>query len=100
MMELFPTAWHMIAVVAAVMGGLLTLMGGLVTLGIWIGKVNADRSSFKEFMTQSRNDMTEIRERLYNISERLSLQPGAAPGSPIRLTNFGKKVSDSLSIAE
>ena len=93
----------------------------MLTAGIWIGKVNTDRSSFKEFMSevrqdlnqnrkdmnqsrqdmnQFRQDMTEIREKLYGILERLPLPPGVAPGSPIRLTDFGKKVSASLSIGE
>lgn len=126
--ELFPTVWHLIATLFAGVGGVLTA-------GIWIGKVNTDRSSFKEFMSQVqqdlnqnrqdmnqfrrdmnqfrqdmnqfrqdmiqfRGDLTEIREKLYSILERLPSPPGLAPGSPMRLTNFGKKVSDSLSIGE
>ena len=121
MIELFPTVWHVIATLVAGVGGVLTA-------GIWIGKVNSDRSSFKEFMSQVqqdlnqnredmnqfrqdmnqfrqdmnqfRGDLTEIREKLYRILERLPLPPGIAPGSPMRLTNFGRKVSASLSIGE
>ena len=135
MIELFPTVWHVIATLVAGVGGVLTA-------GIWIGKVNTDRSSFKEFMSQIqqdmnqnredmnqfrqdmnqfrqdmnqfrqdmnqfrqdmnqfRGDLTEIREKLYSILERLPLPPGVSPGSPMRLTNFGKKVSASLSIGE
>jgi len=121
MIELFPTVWDAAALLVA--GAVCVL-----AVGIWIGKVNTDRSSFKEFMSQFRqdlnqnrkdmnqfrqdmiqfrqdmnqfrSDLTEIREKLYSILERLPLPPGLAPSSPMRLTNFGKKVSASLSIGE
>ena len=59
-----------------------------------------DMNQFRQDMNQFRGDLTEIREKLYRILERLPLPPGIAPGSPMRLTNFGRKVSASLSIGE
>ena len=51
-------------------------------------------------MTQFRSDLTEIGDKLYAVLERLPLPPGIAPGGPMRFTDFGKKVSASLSIGE
>lgn len=84
----------------------ITLVGALVGIGIWIGGVNADRKrlqgfgewkgkvdserrSFKEFMQEVRNDIKTILSRLP--------APEATGASPLRLTAFGKELSDGIS---
>ena len=60
----------------------------LVTAGIWIGKVNADRKNFKIFMAEVSNDIKEILTRLGpNLTTK---------SSPTRLTEFGKTVAECV----
>ena len=40
--------------------------------------------------------MKEVREKIDEILERLPPPPTVAPGSPVRLTDFGKEISHSL----
>ena len=55
MIELFPTVWDAAALLVA--GAVCVL-----AVGIWLGKVNADRSSFKEFMSQIRQELDQSRK--------------------------------------
>ena len=73
---------------------LIIVTGGVLIFGIgkWVGAVNTDRASLKEFMT-------EVREKLDKIFERLPRQT-VSPGSPIRLTDFGREVSRNLEVAD
>ncbi|MDE0098002.1 MAG: hypothetical protein OXN16_15065 [Gammaproteobacteria bacterium] len=64
----------------------------LVTGGIWIGKVNADRSSFREFMK-------EIRDKIDEIRALLTDNP-ITRGSPLRLNDIGEKISQQTSASE
>lgn len=124
--ELFPTGWHLIATFVA-LGGIL------LTVGIWIGNVNSDRKSFKEFMKEVKTELKSLGESLKEIkAEQMSFGeslrevkakqksiwqslkrveekviniPAQLPppvvverNSPIRLSNFGKEISASLSI--
>ena len=61
--------------------------GAIFASGQWKGKVDSDRASFKEFMTEVRND---IKELLRRSSHTL------AGSSPLRLTNLGKSISERL----
>ena len=80
--------------------GLLSLSAvafGLVFgLGQWKGKVDSDRASFKEFMTGIKGDLAEIRSNINRIFERLPSPRPLASGSPLRLTELGRKISARL----
>ena len=72
-----PLVW--IGVVALVFG-----------IGKWVGNVNSDRKSFKEFMNEVRDDIKKTLDRL----------PPPLPvtaGSPLALTDLGRKISERLS---
>lgn len=66
----------------------------LVGIGVWVGRTNTNISTLKEFMREIRRDMGEIRDRL-SSSER-----ALGSGSPLRLTEYGKKLSDALDVSE
>lgn len=65
----------------------------LVSVGIWIGSVNSDRKSFKEFMQEVREDIKEILKRMPDPSP-------VGSNSPIQLTDFGKSISDTISAVD
>lgn len=63
----------------------LGIAGLIFGIGAWVGAVNADRRSFKEFMTEVRDDLKKILARL---------PPRVFAGeSPIELTDLGKNIS-------
>ena len=62
--------------------------GAIFAFGQWKGKVDSDRASFKEFMTEVRNDIKEILRRLPSHT--------LAGSSPLRLTDLGKSISERL----
>lgn len=70
----------------------LAVASVLVSIGVWVGSVNADRKSFKEFMNEVRNDIKKILARLP--------APTIEGGSPIRLTDLGRSVADDLDVGK
>ena len=66
---------------------LFAAVGTIFGFGLWKGKVDSDRASFKEFMKEVRND---IKELLRRSSHTL------AGSSPLRLTDLGKSISGRL----
>ena len=78
-----PATWIIAAVAIA---------GAVFAAGKWYGAVNNDRDSFKEFMTEVRDDIKEILSRLS--------PPPVAGQSPVQLTDFGKEISEAVSAAE
>ena len=58
--ELFPTGWHLIATTVA-LGGIL------LTAGIWIGNINSDRKSFKEFMKEVKAKLELLGQSLEEV---------------------------------
>ena len=81
-----------IGIVAGLVGVLVTLLALMFKFGDWHGKVNSDRSSFKEFMKEVRDDIKEILQRLPN--------PPLSASSPLRLTDFGEKIAHNISAGE
>ncbi len=71
--------------IPSVIAGLAAIGGGLFKAGGWFSNVNSDRKSFKEFMDEIRGDIKEILLRLP--------PPTVASSSPLRLTDFGEKIS-------
>ena len=55
----------------------------------WRGGVDVDRQTFKDFMA-------EIREKIIEIFDRLPPSPVAGK-SPVKLTEFGEKISVTIS---
>ena len=67
---------------------ILIVLGVFTSIGIWIGKVNSDRASFKDFMKEIRKDIKIILGRL---------PPRPVTGSsPLRLTDLGESISQTL----
>ena len=65
-----------------------TIIGLIFGIGTWVGAVNADRTAFRTFMTEVRDDLKKILSRL---------QPSVFAGeSPIELTELGKSISKRL----
>lgn len=101
MQELFndPRAWLALA----------ALVGLVFAVGRWVGEVNSDRKSFKEFMAETRRQLAEIHRQLAEIHRQLAevhrqigeifgrLPSEAVAGtSPLRLTELGKRVSEAV----
>lgn len=60
----------------------------LVTIRIWIGRVNSDRENFKEFMKEVRDDIREIFRRL---------PPSPVDSlSPLQLNDLGDQIADHM----
>lgn len=128
MIESFITVWHVIAIFVALMGSALavgiwigTVSADRSSLQGYLSEVHQDFcqnretvnrcretvnrcrddvNAVRQDMNQIRNDMAEIKKILDEILERLPFPPTTAPSGPIRLTDFGRNVSASLSIGE
>lgn len=96
--------------IAILMGAGITLFVGIAawfTLGIkllerretdvkWRTNVDADRKSFKKFMEQVGGTLKKIRKELDAVRQIMAARWGTPlffSGSPLRLTDYGKKVS-------
>jgi len=66
----------------------LAIIGAAVQAGKWIGNVNADRKSFRDFMQEIRDDIKAILQRLPAATITRS--------SPIRLTDLGREISKTI----
>ena len=70
-----------------VTGG-IAVIGFIIYVADWHGKVNMDRNTFREFMSEVRVDIKKILERLPS--------PTIESKSPIRLNDLGQNVSERL----
>ncbi|WP_420462922.1 hypothetical protein [Candidatus Palauibacter sp.] len=77
-----------VAVGISVLGGLYALYRHAIKTAEWRGEVNADRTSFKEFMQEVRLDIKTILGRL--APNPLSRE------SPLRLNDLGKTISTEI----
>lgn len=68
------------------------IVGVVFAAGRWYASVNADRADFKEFMKEVRQDIKEILNRMPPIP--------VAGDSPLRLTEFGEKMSEWMKATE
>ena len=67
--------------------------------GRWEGEVNADIKRFGEFIEEVRQEISKISVGIKEIREGLIARFGRSiitPGSPLRLTDFGKSISKEL----
>ncbi len=60
---------------------------GLIKFGQWMDSVNSDRSEFKEFMQEIRNDIKEIRASITEVFARLPASPITGEG-PLNITDL------------
>ena len=74
---------------------LVTAIGLVFAIGKWVGGVNSDRKTFKEFMREIKNEISKIHDNIGKILDRL---PAAtiAHSSPLTLTSLGRQVSQEL----
>ena len=73
--------------------------GGVFGVGQWVGRVNSDRESFKDFVKEVREKLDKVEERIGEIFQRLQTQT-TTRSSARRLTDLGKKISESLNAAD
>ena len=66
---------------------MLAALGAGAKLMMWIGGMNAHKAAVTEFMAEIRDDIKSILRRL---------SPVVASGSPLRLTDLGKAIAESL----
>lgn len=78
---------------------IIALLAAIGGIGYWIGQVNSDRKSFKEFMKEIKDDISGIRDNVQKIFERLG-PPTAASASPAQLTEFGERVAKGINAYE
>ena len=74
-----------------VLGGIALLASvgtAILKFGEWKGKVDSDRRTFSGFMEEIRKDIKEILTRLPPVE--------ATGASPVRLTEFGKSISEDV----
>ena len=80
----------------SLLANLFLIMGGSIVIwtifafGAWVGAVNSDRKSVKDFMT-------EVNKEIDKILDRLPPNQVVHRNSPIKLTSFGAEISNSLS---
>ena len=77
---------------------LAALVGLVFAIGRWVGEVNSDRKSFKEFMAEMRQDMRDIHRDIKHVLTALGRLGSNVVGgtSPLRLTELGKRVSEAI----
>lgn len=67
----------------------------LVGVGIWVGKVNSQSSTFSSFMEEIRTELSRIHSRIDDIFGKLGSST-TRTGSPIQLTDLGQSISETL----
>ena len=88
-----------VAVVAAI-GLIITLLsaaGGLIWKAArWVQKVDSDTSGLRELAEEVRDNLQLIHAGINDIVGRLSSPQTVQSGSPIQLTEFGRKIAAKL----
>lgn len=82
---------ELISIIVGVLGALGILWGVLM----WCARVNADRSQFREFMTDMKQDVRDLRTDIKSILSSLSSVP-VESASPLRLTDRGREFAEFL----
>lgn len=85
--------WQVLALTVPGLGLLLTFLVLCFKAGEWKGRVDKDRQNFKEFMT-------EVREKIDDIFERLPSRRLLAEDSPLGLTKFGREIAEEIGARE
>ena len=61
----------LLANIFLIMGG-FTVIGAIFAIGNWVGVVNSDRKSFKEFMTAVNERINNVDEKINNLNEKFN----------------------------
>ena len=107
----------LLANIFLIVGG-FTVIGTIFAIGNWVGVVNSDRKSFKEFITAVNERINNVDEKINKVNEGINkvsekinnlnkkvdeiinrLPPNQIVhrDKPIKLTSFGAEISNSLS---
>ena len=93
------TGWEIVGVMgsfaAAVVLIFIFVFNKVADQSEWKGKVDSDRAAFKVFIEDVREDIREIREDIKRIFRNLPRRI-AATNSPLRLTEWGKEISEEI----
>ena len=73
----------------------IAIAGALIGVGKWIGNVNSDRTNFKEFMKEIRDDIRKIKDDVQQIFRRLPPSP-VNSRSPLQLNDLGERIAEDL----
>lgn len=76
--------------IVVVLGGIIGAGAGLISIGEWKGKREAFEVEVSKFMSEIRDELKEISQKLPKSS--------VYSGSPLRLTELGETISDDLKI--
>ncbi len=72
---------------------IIAAAGALLGIGIWVGAITTNVKTLKGFMTEIRDDIKKIFERL---PAPTTASTTTASNSPIRLTELGTQISEKL----
>ena len=91
--------WYANPVVWTLVG--LAIVAAAGRFWYWRGQVDSDRDKFKNFMTEVGRKIDRIQEKTDRIQENVHelmrvTRSVSKPGSPLTLTELGKKVSNCL----
>ena len=94
-MELVAIISSAVIAVVAVIWLMVGLVRWLVNRAKWTQKVDSDSANFSTFMKELRGEIKELRKDIQHI---FNLMPPivSSRGSPERLTEFGKQVSEKI----
>ena len=72
---------------------IIAVISAFGTVFVWVGRVNSDREGFKVFMERVDGNLQKIADNIAQIVTRISVMER---GSPIRLNELGKSISEFL----
>ena len=85
--------WWIIIVISTIIGLIIAILSAVIKISRWTGNVDSDRKRFGKFMEEIRNDIKDI-------FKRLPAEPLEKTSSPIALTDYGKRISESIDASE
>ena len=74
----------------------LAVLAALWAVHRWLAKVDHAAREFPKFVKEIRDDIEKIRTNIAQIFERLPAKQPTAPGSPLKLTAFGREIAEKL----
>lgn len=87
-------AVYLIAI--GVVGGAVAIVWFLVNHSRWRGSVDTDRTNFTKFVEEIRERIEQIQQQIGQIFNHLAANSLITSGSPLTLTDLGRKISARL----